>query len=162
MSTAILLSEREKQWVFEYVKMYSDTLEGTWLLNVDYKSLTYEWSIIDQVIEDLDPGWFKTVLDWFLGGIMGAFEWTSKTLKIRWSTAGLTTGNPDHDQFHILTMMPTVIHELWHYRQFCRNPIVYVLGHMAHVRQRVLEDSADRQTELAEKFFATVKQPGIK
>lgn len=141
-----------KQWLIEYVDMYRSTKDGAWLYEVDYINMKYAWDMTEYKLNSQPSTWKKKLLNKLFGGIMGKYNIFRNEVSLMYGEA-VDSPHATMRKFWIKTLMPTVIHELWHSRQYKQHKLQYLLQCNLITRQSKIEDSADVQTELAEKFF---------
>lgn len=135
---SVELSSKERGVIYEEVEKYARTQDGLWLNNMNYREYPLLWSK------------FMTTYD--EGSVLGSYTWYTGKIKLQWNESL----ECDKSLTWCKLMAPTLIHELWHARQFKKNPIVYVLATLltfTGARERCLEVSAREQGEKAEAFL---------
>ena len=129
---SVPLTSGQLSRLMHYVTCYSQTREGRWLNDFEFRSIPVEWCYA------MEPN----------DGILGAFS--SLTGKIYLQPEDVD--KIAHGSAWVELLAPTMIHELRHVWQYTRNKLLYVLCCIPGVRRLTLERDAWRETDPAQEF----------
>lgn len=116
------MTDETRNKLERWTEMYSRTSDGAWLNDLRGGQIDMEWS--DRCNAE--------------NGILGKYSF-GRIILMECENC------PDQ-------IWPTLIHELWHYWQFKKSPIRYILFKMKIYRWKI-EDSGDEETARAEKWI---------
>ena len=130
-------SRRERCWLLAMLQDYSRTFNGCWIQELDYRNLNFKWC----------PAMSRS------DGVMGCFcPISPRTIYLMPQSADIVPTGERVVWIELLFV--TIIHELWHMRQWRRNPLKYIVCALPILRQYTLEREAIAAQDAAGAYVA--------